>query len=529
MQSLTSKLRPVVTRQAAARLSSRSVSVTRRAPLLRAASAFAPTTHCASFSTGGKGPFARSRKKQQESAVESVECAELELNRLAVIGGGNMAEAIITGVLTEGLIPTSKVVVSDPNPSMRTKYAKLNVETHTRNSSAVKEADVILVAVKPQVVDDVLRAVKASMDPDALVISVVAGQSIKQLQQHLGQDSHIIRTMPNTPAMIGEGTTVWAQSAEVTSAQHELTKQILGSFGVEVFVDDENALDMATALSGSGPAYFFLVAEAMIDTGVHMGFSRPVATKLVQQTMLGSALYMQSEDVHPVELRNNITSPGGTTAAGLYRAEKNGFRAVIADSIWAAYERCLELGSSEPVQRQRPRSRSPRRARPRSRSSSRGGRGSPPPKHSRSRSRSRADRNRGRSRSRSRDRRRDRSRGGDRRGRSRSAERGRRDPISLLVRNLSPDTTADELRRAFSRRAGDILDVYIPKEFSTNQPRGFAFIEFADARVGRDIKFEMDRTQLGGREIAVLFAKQHRKSPHEMRRILNLPAEGSYV
>ncbi|RAW34282.1 hypothetical protein PC110_g9405 [Phytophthora cactorum] len=489
MQSLTSKLRPVVTRQAAARLSSRSVSVTRRAPLLRAASAFAPTTHCASFSTGGKGPFARSRKKQQESAVESVECAELELNRLAVIGGGNMAEAIITGVLTEGLIPTSKVVVSDPNPSMRTKYAKLNVETHTRNSSAVKEADVILVAVKPQVVDDVLRAVKASMDPDALVISVVAGQSIKQLQQHLGQDSHIIRTMPNTPAMIGEGTTVWAQSAEVTSAQHELTKQILGSFGVEVFVDDENALDMATALSGSGPAYFFLVAEAMIDTGVHMGFSRPVATKLVQQTMLGSALYMQSEDVHPVELRNNITSPGGTTAAGLYRAEKNGFRAVIADSIWAAYERCLELGSSEPVQRQH--------------------------------------RNRGRSRSRSRDRRRDRSRGGDRRGRSRSAERGRRDPISLLVRNLSPDTTADELRRAFSRRAGDILDVYIPKEFSTNQPRGFAFIEFADARVGRDIKFEMDRTQLGGREIAVLFAKQHRKSPHEMRRILNLPAEGS--
>ncbi|KAG2827739.1 hypothetical protein PC116_g9518 [Phytophthora cactorum] len=175
----------------------------------------------------------------------------------------------------------------------------------------------------------------------------------------------------------------------------------------------------------------------------------------------------------------------------------------------------------------RSRSRSPRRARPRSRSSSRGGRGSPPPKRSRSRSRSRADRNRGRSRSRSRDRRRDRSRGGDRRGRSRSAERGRRDPISLLVRNLSPDTTADELRRAFSRRAGDILDVYIPKEFSTNQPRGFAFIEFADARVGRDIKFEMDRTQLGGREIAVLFAKQHRKSPHEMRRILNLPAEGS--
>ncbi|KAE9008667.1 hypothetical protein PF011_g10614 [Phytophthora fragariae] len=166
----------------------------------------------------------------------------------------------------------------------------------------------------------------------------------------------------------------------------------------------------------------------------------------------------------------------------------------------------------------RSRSRSPRRSRPRSRSNSR-------PRDRRPRSRSR---------SRSRDRRRDRSRDrrGDRRGRSCSADRGDRragprEPISLLVRNLSPETSQDELRRAFSRRAGDILDVYIPKEYNSSRPRGFAFIEFADSRVGRDVKFEMDRSQLGGREIAVLFAKQHRKSPHEMRRILNLPAEGS--
>ncbi|CAH0515677.1 unnamed protein product [Peronospora belbahrii] len=316
-----------------------------------------PFLHFAPYSIiGGKGPLARSRKAQQSSGHDASKCVDLALNRFAVIGGGNMAEAMITGVLNEGLLPNSKVVVSDPNPVIRTKYEKYHIETHTRNSLAVKDADVILVAVKPQVVTDVLEAIKTSMNPDALVVSVVAGQSIKQLQTVLGPTSHIIRTMPNTPAMIGEGTTVWAQSAEVTSLQHELTKQILGSFGVEVFVDDENALDMATALSGSGPAYFFLVAEAMIDTGVHMGFSRPVATKLVQQTMLGSALYMQAENVHPVELRNKITSPGGTTAAGLYRAEKNGFRAVIADSIWAAYERCLELGSPEPIQRQRPRS-----------------------------------------------------------------------------------------------------------------------------------------------------------------------------
>ncbi|TDH65302.1 hypothetical protein CCR75_008547 [Bremia lactucae] len=337
----------------ATRLSYRSTCKWNRTSFLGAAANLSRCVQSATFSTEGTGPVIYSRT--QKSVADS-ERAEVQLSRLAVIGGGNIAEAIVTGVLKTELIPSSKIVVSDPNPTMRDKFAKLNVETHARNSTAVTNADVILLAVKPQMIDDVLQAVKVAMDRNALVISVMAGPTIKLLQKYLGQDSRIVRAMPNTPAMIGEGATVWAMSSEVTSAQHELTKQILGSFGIEVFIDDEKALDMATALSGSGPAYFFLVAEAMIDTGVHMGFSRPVATKLVQQTMLGSALYMQSENVHPVELRNKITSPGGTTAAGLYRAEKNGFRAVIADSIWAAYERCHELGLPEPVQRQRPRS-----------------------------------------------------------------------------------------------------------------------------------------------------------------------------
>lgn len=173
------------------------------------------------------------------------------------------------------------------------------------------------------------------------------------------------------------------------------------------------------------------------------------------------------------------------------------------------------------------RSRSPRRSRPRSRSSSRGGRGSSPHKRTRSHSRGDRSRARSRSRSRSRDRRKDHGRGHGRRERSRSIGRGRIEPISLLVRNLSSETSQDELRRAFSRNDNDILDVYIPKDYNTNRPRGFAFIEFADARVGRDVKIEMDRTQLNGREIAVLFAKQHRKSPQEMRRILNQPHDGS--
>uniref|UniRef100_K3WDN1 Pyrroline-5-carboxylate reductase n=1 Tax=Globisporangium ultimum (strain ATCC 200006 / CBS 805.95 / DAOM BR144) TaxID=431595 RepID=K3WDN1_GLOUD len=336
-----------------------------RSSALRFCATRAVTATCgaSSFSTnGGVAPFSimserfASSYSRQKRGKQDEPKEQLNISRIAVIGGGNMAEAIITGVLSEELIPREKIVVSDPNPDIRKKYQSKDIVTSDRNVTAVKDADVIVMAVKPQVLKEVMESFHGSMKSDALVISVVAGATIDGMQAILGTESRIIRTMPNTPAMIGEGMTVWSQSSEVTEEQHALTKSILGAFGIEVFVDDESSLDMATALSGSGPAYFFLVAEAMIDTGVHMGFSRAVATKLVQQTMLGSALYMQASDVHPVVLRNNITSPGGTTAAALYRAEKNGFRAVIADSIWAAYERCVELGSPTPVQRKRPRS-----------------------------------------------------------------------------------------------------------------------------------------------------------------------------
>ncbi|EQC39337.1 pyrroline-5-carboxylate reductase [Saprolegnia diclina VS20] len=270
----------------------------------------------------------------------------LNVNRVAFIGGGNMAEAIITGMMTQELLPPSQVLVSAPSPETRDKFDQMHVETVDKNKKALVGADVVIVAVKPQVLKQaVFEDLKKYLDPNALVISIVAGVTIDAYKKELGPDTCIVRSMPNTPAMIGEGITVWTQSSNVSDVQHDLTKKILGAFGKQVFVADEKNLDMATALSGSGPAYFFLVAEAMIDAGVHMGFSRTVAQKLVQQTMLGSALYMQSSGLHPVVLRNNITSPGGTTAAAMYRAEKNGFRAVIADSIWAAYDRSKELGA----------------------------------------------------------------------------------------------------------------------------------------------------------------------------------------
>ncbi|ETW03012.1 pyrroline-5-carboxylate reductase [Aphanomyces invadans] len=271
----------------------------------------------------------------------------LNINRLTFIGGGNMAEAIISGLMVQELLPPSKMMVSAPTEETRKKFQQMNIPTAAENEKALDSADVVVIAVKPQMLPQIFPEMVEHMKPDALVISIAAGVTINEYQTHLGPDVSVVRSMPNTPAMIGEGITVWTQSSNVSDVQHKLTKCILGAFGHEIFVDDEGNLDMATALSGSGPAYFFLVAEAMIDAGVHMGFSRSVSQKLVQQTMLGSALYMQASGKHPVVLRNQITSPGGTTAAAMYRAEKSGFRAVIADSIWAAYEQSKALGAQK--------------------------------------------------------------------------------------------------------------------------------------------------------------------------------------
>lgn len=277
------------------------------------------------------------------------------VSKLAFVGGGNMAEALVHGLLAQDLMVRDRIMISDPNPHRRDVFAPLHVSTTDRNDVAVDRADVVILAIKPQTFEHVLSELKAHLSSSTLVVSMIAGTPLSAYHDILGQEACIVRTMPNTPAMIGQGMTVWSKSNRVSESQVALTRCILESFGEQVFVQDEKELDMATALSGSGPAYFLLVAEAMIDTGVHMGFSRHVATKLVEQTMVGTALYLKQSSKHPVELRNDITSPGGTTAAAMYRAEKNAFRADISDSIWAAYERCLEMAAPYPVARKRPR------------------------------------------------------------------------------------------------------------------------------------------------------------------------------
>lgn len=268
---------------------------------------------------------------------------------ITIIGTGNMGGAIVAGIIREQLTAPENVRVSDKHEArLQELHDHLGVSPFTGNRAAVENADVVLLCVKPQHIDAVLHELNGVLSSNTLVISIVAGATLAKLSEGL-QHHCIIRTMPNTPAQIGEGITVWTPTAEVSAEQMELARGILQAFGEEVQVQEENFLDMATALSGSGPAYVFLFMEAMIDAGVHLGFPRNVAEKLVVQTVRGSVDYFESIKEHPAKMRNDVTSPGGTSAAALYYLEKAGFRTAISRAIWAAYERSVELGQGRMV------------------------------------------------------------------------------------------------------------------------------------------------------------------------------------
>jgi len=179
-----------------------------------------------------------------------------------------------------------------------------------------------------------------------MVLSIVAGARLGDLASQL-EHAAVVRAMPNTPAQIGEGITVWAVTPGVSQVQKDLAREVLASLGKEVFAEDEDYLDMATALSGTGPAYVFLFMEAMVDAGVHLGFPRRIAEELVVQTVHGSVAFYEHSPSHMARLRNQVTSPAGTTAAALYYLEKAGFRPAISRAIWAAYERSVQLGNGK--------------------------------------------------------------------------------------------------------------------------------------------------------------------------------------
>jgi len=266
--------------------------------------------------------------------------------KIAFIGPGVMAEAMIAGLIRQKVAPPGAMIAAGPTEE-RLEYLgqKYGIASTPVNAEAARQADVVVLSVKPQRMDKVMSGMHGAIMPEALVLSIVAGAAIEQMREGLGHDK-IVRSMPNTPAQIGEGITVWTAADTVTDEQHEMARQILKALGQEIYVEEESYLNMATALSGTGPAYVYMFMEAMVDAGVHLGFPRRIAEQLVAQTVRGSVDFYRTneEHIHLARLRNQVTSPGGTSAAALYYLEKAGFRTAISRAIWAAFERSRELG-----------------------------------------------------------------------------------------------------------------------------------------------------------------------------------------
>lgn len=270
--------------------------------------------------------------------------AMLEDTKICFIGSGAMATAMIAGLCKQKLIKPENVTASDPFPEQLQKLAeRYQVNTTGSNREAIEDKDIVVLSIKPQNLNEVGTELKGCIPPDALILSIIAGATIAKISRRL-HHYRVVRVMPNTPARVGKGMSVWTSTEEVSETQKNQARAILAALGEEIFVDNEDYLDMATALSGTGPAYVFLFMEAMIDAGVHLGFSRRVAEQLVYQTVEGSVAFARSSQRHPVELRNMVTSPGGTTTDALYELEKGGFRTVLSKAIWAAYKKSRYLG-----------------------------------------------------------------------------------------------------------------------------------------------------------------------------------------
>jgi pyrroline-5-carboxylate reductase len=271
-----------------------------------------------------------------------------------------MAEAIIAGLLRRQLVRPEQIVGSHPRAARREELqARYGMRVFEGNREAatqplkdenasedVRSNSIIVLGVKPQRLALVLGELKGAMHLDQLVLSIVAGARGETIAGELLHPA-IVRAMPNTPAQIGQGMTAWTATPEVTDAQRAQVRAMLAALGREMYVENERMIDMATALSATGPTYIFLVMEALTDAGVHMGFSRHVAQELVLQTMLGSVLFAQESHKHPAELRNMVTSPGGTSAEAIYQMEKGSLRTVLSKAVYAAFNRAVALGGKK--------------------------------------------------------------------------------------------------------------------------------------------------------------------------------------
>jgi pyrroline-5-carboxylate reductase len=263
--------------------------------------------------------------------------------RVGFVGAGNMAEAIIKGLLQAGLVPASAIAASDARPERLEQVARqYGIRPVPTNTALVKESDVVILAVKPQVIAAVLREI-AGATAGALLISVAAGTATRTMREHLGRPARLIRVMPNTPALVLAGVTAIARAEGLEPGDLEIAQELFGAVG-RVVVLEEAALDAVTGLSGSGPAYVAIVVEALADGGVKMGLDRATAVILAAQTVLGSAKLLLETGQHPGQLKDMVASPGGTTIAGIAALEEGGVRHTLISAVERATLRSKELG-----------------------------------------------------------------------------------------------------------------------------------------------------------------------------------------
>jgi len=267
--------------------------------------------------------------------------------KIAVIGGGKTGEVLAGGIVTGKLLPAGDVTVTDIIPERLDHLKKQHkVQVTADNRKAVTDADIVILAVKPQNMSEVLKELSPVIDKDKLVVSIAAGITTAFIQEHLKKGTRIVRVMPNTPALIKEGAAALAPGANATETDLQTARSIFDAVGVTVIVQ-EDLMDVVTGLSGSGPAYVFIIIDALSDAGVLMGLPRDVAQKLAAQTLLGAAKLYLATGKHPGELRDMVTSPGGTTIAGIKEMEQKGLRGALIAAVEAATLRSRELGKGK--------------------------------------------------------------------------------------------------------------------------------------------------------------------------------------
>ena len=268
----------------------------------------------------------------------------MNIQKIGFIGGGNMASSLISGLIASGHSP-QHLWVSDINPdTLKALAQNLTVNTSTSNDTVINEVDVVVLAVKPQTLSSVAKSAAALIQQKkSLVVSIAAGISQNSLSQWLGADTAIVRCMPNTPALVLTGATALHANAKVTAEQRNLAENIMRSVGIALWVKDESELDAVTAVSGSGPAYYFLLMEAMEKAALELGLSEVTARLLVQQTALGAAKIALESSESPERLRKRVTSPGGTTQRAIETFEQGGFTELVSKALHAARDRSIEM------------------------------------------------------------------------------------------------------------------------------------------------------------------------------------------